>query len=91
MEYETDKNKTKQITTNKKPYINEEKEIEKHTSSDEEQGEIFLSYWCSPSDFFLDLSLVLSQLQVLLSYSCKEKKKKKSHLLVSVKPEQLVL
>ena len=36
-------------------------------SSAEEQSEICISSWCSPFDFFLDLSLVFSQLQILLS------------------------
>ena len=44
-------------------------EREKTASFDEEQSEICLSCWSSPSDFFLDLSLVFCQLQILLSYS----------------------
>ena len=42
------------------------KRNKKHASSDKEQGEICFSYWCLPPDFFLDLSLVFCQLQVLL-------------------------
>ena len=61
--------------TNKKLKVKEEREIKKkHLSSDQEQGEICLRCWCSPSDCFVDLSLVFFQLQVLLSYSSKGKK-----------------
>ena len=35
----------------------------KKTSSEEEQGEIYLSCWSLPSDFFLDPSLVFYQLK----------------------------
>ena len=56
--------------TNKKTKKHENKRnLKKHASYDEEQGEICLSCWCLPSDFFLDPSLVFFQLQVLLSYS----------------------
>ena len=58
------KGKNKQKTKKKR-----KRNFKKHASSDEEQGEICLSCWYSLSDFFLDLSLVFSQLQVLLSYS----------------------
>ena len=69
------------IKTNKRKNNKTEKaRLKKHASSEGQQSEICLSCWYSPSDFFLDLSLFFSQLQVLLSYSWKGGKK--SHLLI---------
>ena len=47
-------NKTKQTKTKKKKRKGEIIK-NKHTNSDEEQGELCLSCWCLPPDMFLDL------------------------------------
>ena len=79
MQYGRENKKTKQTTkTDKQIKLNkrkEEREIKQHTNPDEEQSEICLSCCCSPLDFFLDLSLVFSQPQVLLSYVWEKEKK----------------
>ena len=49
----------------KKKKIKRRKKQKTPTSYQKEQGEIHLSCWCSPSDFFLDSSLVFYQLRVL--------------------------
>ena len=68
MQYEREKKQTDKLKKLKK-LKRRKRNLKKQASCDEEQGEICLTCWCLLSDFFLDLSLVFSQLQVLLSYS----------------------
>ena len=78
MQYEREQKQTKnkqkkQEQINKSNKMKRRKRnFQKHASSIEEQGELCLSCWRSPSDFFLDLSLFFSQ--VLLSYFWENKK-----------------